>query len=133
MTGVDANRLKVEKNMIRKEVMAMMDAVMEMGNGVIATGAIKAIEAGIVDIPWSPNIYNAGQVTTVRDVNGAVRFTEFGQLPFNDEIRDFHMEHVMVRKNMERDSSLFSLLEKDLSRIWKNDYRHWPLDGCYVD
>jgi len=133
MTGVDANRLKVEKNMIRKEVMAMMDAVMEMGNGAIATGAIKAIEAGIVDIPWSPNIYNAGQVTTVRDVNGAVRFTEFGQLPFNDEIRDFHMEHVMVRKNMERDSSLFSLLEKDLSRIWKNDYRHWPLDGCYVD
>lgn len=133
MAGVDLQRLTVEKNMIRKEVTAIMEAILEMGNGSIALGAIKAIEAGIIDIPWSPNIYNAGQVMAIRDINGAVRFTEFGQLPFNSEIKDFHMEHVLIRKNMERDPSLFSLLEKDLSRIWQNDYKQWPLDGCYVD
>jgi len=132
MLTVDQQLLKKEEEMIRKEVTAIMNAVIDLGNGSIAAGAIKAIETGVVDIPWSPNIYNAGQVVAVRDINGAVRFTEFGQLPFNDEIKDFHMEHVYVRKKMERDSSLFSLLEKDLSRIWTNDYKTWPLDGSYV-
>lgn len=125
--------LDIEKDIIRKEVDAIMEVIIELGNGSVARGAIKAIEEGIIDIPWAPNKYNAGNVVAIRDINGAVRFTEFGNLPFSNEIREFHLGHVNIRKNMERDPSLFSLLEKDLSRIWKNEYQRWPLDGCYVD
>jgi methylaspartate mutase epsilon subunit len=65
-------------------------------------------------------------------VDGAVRFHDFGNLPFSEEIKTFHHEKVHQRKTMERDPSIFSLLEKDLSRIWKNEYVRWPLDGTYV-
>jgi len=129
---VNQEKLKIEKNLIRSEVKQIMDAVMQLSNGSIAKGAIKAIEAGILDIPWSPSIYNKGKVVGVRDIDGAVRFYDFGNLPFDEKTKDFHREKVVIRKNMERDSSIFSLLEKDLSRIWQNDYKTWPLDGTYV-
>ena len=129
---VDKEKLKIEKQLIRSEVKQIMDAVMQLSSGSIAKGAIKAIEAGILDIPWSPSIYNKGKVVGVRDIDGAVRFYDFGNLPFDEKTKDFHREKVVIRKNMERDSSIFSLLEKDLSRIWQNDYKTWPLDGTYV-
>jgi methylaspartate mutase epsilon subunit len=122
----------VERKLIAKEVTQIMNAILELGNNSIAVGAIKAIEYGIIDIPWSPNVYNHNRVMGLRDINGAIRFLEFGNLPFSQEIKDFHFERIGVRKMMERDPSIFSLLEKDLSRIWKNDYASWPLDNNYV-
>jgi methylaspartate mutase epsilon subunit len=121
-----------EKKLIEKEVHQIMNAIIEEGNGSVARGAVKAIASGIIDIPWSPSVFNANKVATVRDIDGAVRFYHFGNLPFDTEIKEFHQEKVHVRQYMERDSSIFSLLEKDLSRIWKNEYKQWPLDGTYV-
>ena len=125
-------RIRLEKKMIRAEVKQIMDAVIELGNGSVTVGAIKAIEEGVLDIPWSPNIYNKNKVMGIRDVDGAVRFLDFGNLPLDGRTKDFHMQKVNARKDLERDASVFSLLEKDLSRIWKNDYKQWPLDGIYV-
>lgn len=125
-------KIKEEKQLIRKEVKQIMDVILELGNGDIIKGAILAIEQGVIDIPWSPNIYNRNRVVCVRDVEGAVRFHDFGNLPFSESVKDFHHQKVHKRKTMERDPSIFSLLEKDLSRIWKNEYQRWPLDGHYV-
>lgn len=132
-TLVDYNLVWSEKKLIEKEVHQIMNAILEEGNGNLAVGAIKSIENGLLDIPWSPSVFNANKVITVRDINGAVRFYDFGALPFDQKTKEFHEEKVHTRKLMERDSSIFSLLEKDLSRIWKNDYNTWPLDGSYVN
>lgn len=130
---VSMDAVRVEKELISSEVDQMMHAVIELGNGMISVGAVKAIEEGVIDIFWSPNIYNRNKVTSIRDISGAIRFLDFGNLPLDEKTRSFHYEKTMVRKNMERDPSLFSLLEKDLSRIWQNDYKQWPLDGVYVN
>jgi methylaspartate mutase epsilon subunit len=127
------NAVRVEKALITSEVNQIMRAVIELGNGMITVGAVKAIEEGIIDIFWSPNIYNGNKATSIRDVGGAIRFLDFGNLPFDEKTKSFHYEKTLIRKNMERDSSLFSLLEKDLSRIWQNDYKQWPLDDMYVN
>lgn len=127
--SVDQKQVEVEKSYIRKEVKQWMEAIIELGNNSISTGAIKAIEQGIIDVPWSPNIYNQNKVMGIRDAHGAIRFLHSGNIPFDEEIKEFHAEKVHVRKTMERDSSEFSLLEKDISRIWKNDYKKWPLDS----
>jgi methylaspartate mutase epsilon subunit len=124
--------VSMEQRMLRKEVKQIMDVILELGNNSIAVGAVKAIEYGIIDVPWSPSIYNHNKVMGVHDVNGAVRFLNFGNLPFDEEVKAFHYEKVNLRMNTERDSMAFSLLEKDLSRIWKNDYKHWPLDNSYI-
>ncbi len=129
---INHKQVELERKLIEKEVHQIMSAIIEEGNGSIARGAIKAIEHGIIDIPWSPSVFNANKVTTVRDIDGAVRFYDFGNLPFDEATKSFHSEKVYMRQCMERDPSIFSLLEKDLSRIWKSDYRQWPLDGNYV-
>lgn len=129
---VDVKAINREKKLIAKEVHQIMNAIIEEGNGSVARGAVKSIASGIIDIPWSPSVYNANKVATVRDIDGAVRFYHFGELPFDQDIKEFHQEKVHIRQCMERDVSIFSLLEKDLSRIWKSDYKQWPLDGTYV-
>jgi len=130
---INPNTLNFEKSLIRREVQQIMDAVIELGNGSVTKGAIRAIEEGIIDIPWSPSIYNKGKVVGMRDINGAIRFYNCGNLPFDEGIKNYHQEKVHIRKTLERDQSIFSLLEKDLSRIWRNDYVQWPLDGNYVN
>jgi methylaspartate mutase epsilon subunit len=132
LSAADRKKVVEEKKLIRKQVQQIMNAIIEIGDGNVLKGALMAIEHGVIDVPWSPNIYNNNKVVCVRDVDGAVRFYDFGNLPFSEEIKSFHHEKVHRRKTMERDPSIFSLLEKDLSRIWKNEYLRWPLDGTYV-
>lgn len=124
--------IKAERNLLELEVTQMMNAIEELGNGSIARGTIRAFENGNLDIPFSPNLCNKNEVVTLRDRSGAVRFAEFGALPFSVSVKDFHRERIDERKMLERDPKIFSLLEKDLSRIWKNDYQTWPLDDHYV-
>jgi methylaspartate mutase epsilon subunit len=121
-----------ERALIESEVTQLMQTVEELGNGSLARGAMRAFEEGYLDIPFSPNVNNLNEVVTIRDRTGAVRFAECGNLPFDAKVKDFHHERRVERMMLERDSKLFSLLEKDLSRVWKNDYRAWPLDGHYV-
>ena len=128
----DLQSVDREKQLLRCEVKQMMQAIEQLGNGSIARGAIRAFEEGCLDIPFSPNIHNKGRVVTLRDRTGAVRFAALGNLPFDSSVKEFHQERIEERKMLERDSRLFSLLEKDLTRIWKNDYHAWPLDGLYV-
>jgi methylaspartate mutase epsilon subunit len=128
----DLPSIEDEKRLLRSEVNQMMDAIEELGNGSIARGAIRAFQEGHLDIPFSPNIHNRSRIVTLRDKTGAVRFADFGGLPFDSRLKEFHQEKIDERKNLERDSRLFSLLEKDLTRIWKGDYHSWPLDNSYV-
>jgi methylaspartate mutase epsilon subunit len=130
----NSNRALVnfEKNLLESEVTEIMNAIEELGNGSVARGAVRAIHEGYLDIPFSPHISNGNEVVTLRDKSGAVRFAEFGKLPFSSEVKDIHQSRIEERKTLERDPKLFSLLEKDLTRIWKNDFRSWPLDNDYV-
>jgi methylaspartate mutase E subunit/methylaspartate mutase S subunit len=128
----DAASIEVERRMLGMQVTQLMNAIEELGAGSIARGAIKAFKEGCLDIPFAPNRYNRNEVITLRDCGGAVRFAEFGNLPFENQIKDFHRGRIEERKTLERDVKTFSLLEKDLTRIWKNDYLRWPLDDTYV-
>ena len=47
----DMNR---EIALIKREVRAVMSRVFELGNGDIAVGAVRAFEAGVMDIPFAP-------------------------------------------------------------------------------
>ncbi|HEU4766027.1 MAG TPA: methylaspartate mutase subunit E, partial [Pyrinomonadaceae bacterium] len=128
----DEAAIDVERWLIKREVIELMDVIEECGNGSLARGTIVAFQNGYFDIPFSPHNLNRNEVVTLRDSNGAVRFAAFANLPLSDEVKDFHFRRIEERKKRERDSNLFSLLEKDLSRIWKNDYQSWPLDQTYI-
>lgn len=90
-----------EKDLIRREVRAILDKVLEMGDGDVATGTVRAFEAGVLDIPWSPNRGVKSRVLPARDAEGCLRIVDPGQMPFPRDVMAFHEES--LRKRAERE------------------------------
>jgi methylaspartate mutase epsilon subunit len=92
---------RAEKDLLEREVRAIVDKALEMGDGDAALGAVRAIEAGIVDIPWSPNRHVRGKVMPARDAQGYLRILDPACVPLPKEIMDVHKEG--LRKRAERE------------------------------
>lgn len=125
---VDRRKVDKESELLEKEVKAVMDSIEIMGDGHIARGAIKAFQYGVLDIPFSPSVYNRGKNITFRGIDGAIRFATVDTLPFSTQVKEFHQNELLIKKAYERESNLVKIVEFDLSRIFKNEYRYWPLD-----
>ena len=121
-----------EMKLLGREVEVMMQLIENLGGGSIARGGMRAFEEGILDIPFSPSIYNKGRCLTAKDISGAIRFVNPEEFAFEENIIEFHKEKIHQRMVRERTSKVSEILEKDLTRIWKNDYVSWPLDNNYL-
>jgi methylaspartate mutase epsilon subunit len=130
--NIDWEIINREMVVLEKEVSAIMETIEDLGNGSIARGAIRAFREGILDIPFSPSIYNKNRLITARDCDGAIRFVNPEVLPFEEAVIDFHKEKIHQRMKRERVFKTHEILGKDLTRIWKSDFIRWPLDGHYV-
>ena len=53
-----------------EELEEIRNKVLEMGDGDAAIGTVRAFEAGVMDIPWSPNRHCKSRVLPARDVDG---------------------------------------------------------------
>ena len=91
--------------MIEREVRAIVDKVLEMGDGDAAIGTVRAFEAGVMDIPWSPNRHCKSRVLPARDVDGYLRILDPGLMPFPSEIMAVHEEG--LRRRAEREKVAF--------------------------
>ena len=94
---LDHKQVKAEADLIERETRAILDKVIELGDGDIVVGAIRGFEAGVLDQPWATSQYVAEKVMGVRDTQGAVRWLRHGNLPFDKDIIDFHREKVAER------------------------------------
>ncbi len=97
----DLPEFESEKELIRREVRAIVDKVLEMGDGDTATGTVRAIEAGVLDIPWSPNKHVQSRVLPARDVDGCLRIFDPGAMPFPKDIMEYHQEKLRLRAEKE--------------------------------
>jgi methylaspartate mutase epsilon subunit len=86
-------------------VRPIVDKVLEMGDGDVAVGTVRAFEAGVLDIPWSPNRGVKSRVLPARDVDGCLRIVDPGLMPFPKDILEFHEER--LRRRAERDAIPF--------------------------
>jgi methylaspartate mutase epsilon subunit len=92
-----SSELDAEIDLIRRSVEAILTRTLELGGGDIARGAAAAIRAGVIDVPFSPSLHNAGRSIPVRDLDGRVRWLDPGAIPLPDDIRAFHAERVSER------------------------------------
>jgi methylaspartate mutase epsilon subunit len=90
-----------EKDLIRREVRAIVDKVLEMGDGDVAVGSVRAFEAGVLDVPWSPNRHVKSRVLPARDADGCLRILDAGLMPFPREVLEVH--EARLRRRAERD------------------------------
>ena len=98
-----------EVNLIKSEVRPIVNKVLEMGDGDVALGSVRAFEAGILDIPWSPNKWVKSKVMPARDVDGCLRILDPGNMPFPKEVLEFHEEKLRLRAEKEKQPYDFNL------------------------
>ena len=116
---VDKDELALQTEMEEKEIRAIVDKVLEFGDGDILIGAAKAIEAGILDNPFAANRAAAGKVLGIKDSEGAVRYFNTGELPFTKEIIDYHKEKIAQRESKQGRKLGYDTLVDDLNAVSK--------------
>jgi methylaspartate mutase epsilon subunit len=98
---IDMKEVAIEEEIAEKEVRAILDKVFEMGDGDVLVGAVKAVEAGVLDSPWSANIHIKDECLGVRDARGGCRYLEYGNIPIPQDVRQFHREKLAEREKRE--------------------------------
>ncbi len=114
-----SDNLEQEKEIIRQETRAIVDKCFELGNGDIAVGVCRGVEAGVLDVPFAPCRANAGKMLPCRDNDGAVRILNTGNLPFSQELMDFHREKIEKRAVAEKRKASFQMVIDDVYAIGK--------------
>ena len=102
---------------IKAETRCILDKVYEMGEGDFAIGAVRAFAAGVIDVPFAPSRFNLNKILPARDNNGAVRLFEIGNLPFTQDIIDFHKTKIDERAQFEGRSASFQMVIDDIYAI----------------
>jgi methylaspartate mutase epsilon subunit len=92
--------IAMEIDMLERETRAIVDRALELGDGDPVVGAIKAVEAGVLDHPVASNKFVRGIAMGARDARGAIRYLVSDNQPFSKEIRDFHKEKLAEREKV---------------------------------
>lgn len=95
------------------EIRALMDKLLEIGDGDIVVGCLKGVEAGILDSSFSPNKQVRDLVMGIKDSRGAIRWKEFGNLPFPEEVKKFHRAKIAEREKTESRKMDYDALVQD--------------------
>ncbi len=113
------SELEAEKEIIREETRAIVDKCFELGHGDIAVGVCRGVQAGVLDVPFAPCRANAGVMLPCRDNNGAVRILKVGNLPFSQDLKDFHAAKIAERAKFENREPSFQMVIDDVYSIGK--------------
>ncbi|HIU77554.1 MAG TPA: methylaspartate mutase subunit E [Candidatus Pelethocola excrementipullorum] len=116
---LSTSSLDMEKAIIKGETTCIVDKCLELGTGDIAVGTVRAVEAGVIDIPFAPSRRNAGKMLPARDIEGAVRYLEIGNIPLNQELKDFNREKIEFRAKAEKREASFQMVIDDVYAISK--------------
>ncbi|NLC50534.1 MAG: methylaspartate mutase subunit E, partial [Bacteroidales bacterium] len=108
-----------ESEIIMKEIKCILDKVEELGKGDYALGAIAAFEAGVIDVPFAPSRFNAGKLLPARDNDGAIRLLDVGNLPFTQDLKDYHKKKLDERGAFEKRQVSFQMVIDDVYAIGK--------------
>jgi methylaspartate mutase epsilon subunit len=111
---IDVKQSNEEEKIFDTEVRAIVERVLDLGDGDIVEGLISAVQSGVMDSPWSPNQSIKGNVLGVRDARGAVRYLQFGNLPIPEEIKNFHRQKIAEREKLEGKKVDYYTAVKDL-------------------
>lgn len=109
--------LAEEREIILQETRSILDKTLELGEGDWALGAVRAFAAGVIDVPFAPSSFNAGRTMPARDNNGAIRFLQWGSLPFSKDIQDFHRSKLAERGKAEQRTPSFQMVIDDVYAI----------------
>ncbi len=98
---LEMKEVDAEAAIAEAEIRALVDKILETGDGDVIVGCLRCVEEGFLDSTFSPNRQVRDQVMGVKDSRGAIRWKEFGNLPLPAEVKEFHREKVAEREKAE--------------------------------
>ena len=113
----DDAALKAEIDIILAETRCIIDKCFELGEGDIALGASRGLQAGVIDVPFAPSKFNAGLMLPARDNFGAVRILNPGNLTLSADLLDFHRQKIEERAAYEKRQVTFQMVIDDIYAI----------------
>jgi len=111
--------VNAECDIIMEETRLILEKTLELGVGDIAVGTVRAFEAGVIDVPFAPSMYNAGKILPARDDFGAIRLLECANLPLSADLKNFHREKLEARGKTEKREVSFQMVVDDIFAIGK--------------
>jgi methylaspartate mutase epsilon subunit len=96
------------------EVRAIMEKCLEAGDGDMAVGMCKGVDAGWIDTMLTPWKHNKGNVMVMRDAENAVRYFDTGNVPLPEEVKAYHREKLAERERKEGRKASFDMVVQDL-------------------
>lgn len=112
-------QLADEEAVIEREVEEILGRVFDLGEGDLAAGVVRSFEAGVLDVPFAPSRYTRGAVIPVRDKDGAIRMLHTGNLPFSEEVKEYHRKKIEERSRAEKREAGFRMVIDDIYAISK--------------
>jgi methylaspartate mutase epsilon subunit len=119
-------QIALEEKIFEIEVTAMVDKILELGDGDIVQGCIRGVDLGMVDSPMSINFNAKSKVLGIRDNTGACRYLDFGNLPVPTEAKEFHRERVAEREKAERRKMDYYVAVEDFWALSKGKIKGAP-------
>ncbi len=112
---LDRRELAFEQQMIETETEAIVEKVLDMGDGDLIAGIMRAYSAGVLDVPMTPNVTIADRVMPVRDLHGAVRYLDAGNVPIPRDILSYHADKIAARAAKEGRKAGYDMMIDDLT------------------
>lgn len=106
-----------EEELIERETSALIEATLKLGEGDLAVGVVHAFASGVLDVPFAPSRMASGAVMPARDLTGAIRLLEFGNLPFDDETKAFHTNALAERAKAQGREVSFQMVTDDIYAV----------------
>lgn len=117
---LDTGQVAEEALWIEKEVVALVERALTLGEGHFDTSVIRAFEAGVLDVPFCPSVYAQNRVMPIRDTSGAVRFLDHGNLPFDREILERN-EALLHERASGSESDPLELIASDINYFLESE------------
>ena len=99
---IESKEMDMEERMCYMAVAAIVDKTMELGEGDVAVGITRALDQGVLDCPFSISMHLQDNTLGVRDLHGAVRYLEYGNVPIPEEVRAYEREKIAEREAYEK-------------------------------
>jgi methylaspartate mutase epsilon subunit len=100
--GLRMTRMAIYLARNLREVQGIVDRVLELGDGDAAVGTVRAFEAGVLDVPWSPNRQVASRLLPARDADGFLRILDPGAVPLDADVVEEHRARLARRAGREK-------------------------------
>jgi methylaspartate mutase epsilon subunit len=109
--------LEHETEMMKLEMTAILEAVLNAGDGDAALGTVRGFETGLLDIPFAASRQCKGAVMVARDNEGAVRYLDPGQVPVPASVLKYHRSRLDEREAARKKPIDYNAIVDDIFSI----------------